>query len=61
MESPMTQAPEYAFDVRCPRCGSTSVYKSHSETPPVMNCGDCLMDDIEIVALVATRRDEEEE
>ena len=36
----------------CPRCGKHSFTKS--DTKPVVNCGDCLWNDVEIVTMVAT-------
>jgi hypothetical protein len=40
----------YHFDLVCPRCGKRSETTSENRTPsPHVNCGDCLMDCIEIV------------
>jgi len=40
----------YTFDLVCPRCGKTSqTVTEHREPPPVVNCGDCLMNHVEVV------------
>jgi ribosomal protein S27AE len=40
----------YKFDLVCPRCGRESeINAEHRVPPPRVNCGDCLMDDVEIV------------
>lgn len=38
------------FNLECPRCGkaSSQIVGQYDEAPRV-NCGDCLMDDIEVV------------
>jgi hypothetical protein len=41
----------YRFDLVCPRCGKDSDYVSDNKLYPVVNCGDCLMDAVEIVEM----------
>jgi hypothetical protein len=42
----------YVFLLECPRCKRTSSYgtSKHQETPH-LNCGDCLLNDMEVVEL----------
>jgi hypothetical protein len=41
---------KYKFDLICPRCMKTSEHVSDKRMPsPAVNCGDCLMSDVEIV------------
>ncbi len=42
----------YVFWLECPRCKRTSSYGSnkHQETPH-LDCGDCLMNDMEVIEL----------
>jgi uncharacterized Zn finger protein len=43
----------YRFNLRCPRCGKVSDHVTENrEPPPVLNCGDCLMDHTDIVEFV---------
>lgn len=35
----------------CPGCGKASELESEETKPPVVNCGDCLMDRTEVVEL----------
>jgi len=40
----------WIFDLECPRCGKTSQSTTiNNKVPPVVNCGDCLMNDVEVV------------
>ena len=40
----------YHFDLVCPRCGKQSETTSTRRTPsPQVSCGDCLINDVEIV------------
>jgi hypothetical protein len=40
----------YLFDLVCPRCSRTSRAMQTTRAPsPHMQCGDCLMDDVEVV------------
>lgn len=40
----------YIFELVCPRCGKTSQTTQVGHKPqPRVNCGDCLMNDVEIV------------
>ena len=40
----------WTFDLVCPRCGKESqIATENNEPPPAVNCGDCLMDDVEVV------------
>lgn len=42
----------YTFDMKCPRCNKWSeMVTQNREPPPHVNCGDCLMDDVEVVEL----------
>ncbi len=42
----------YRFVLVCPRCNKTSeTVSDQRETPPHVNCGDCLMSDVEIVEM----------
>ena len=46
----------YLFDLVCPRCGKESKTTTEKKAPPpVVNCGDCLMDDVEIVEFKIVR------
>ncbi len=48
--------PLYFFDLECPRCNKTTVtWSSKREPSPHVNCGDCLMDDCEIVEFKVVR------
>lgn len=40
------------YDLECPRCGKRS--ETVSDKKPRVHCGDCLMNDVEIVAMIAT-------
>ena len=40
----------FRFDLVCPRCNRTSQMTQERRVPaPTVNCGDCLMDDVEVV------------
>lgn len=39
---------QYRWQLICPRCGKGSETVTDSREKPVVNCGDCLMDDVEI-------------
>jgi YD repeat-containing protein len=40
----------YRFDLLCPRCGKRSETTTvNREPPPHVKCGDCLMNDVEVV------------
>ena len=42
--------PQYLWKLECPRCGRESETMTvNADTDPVVNCGDCLMDDTEVV------------
>ena len=44
----------WLFDLYCPRCGKVSekVVRVEQYSPPLhVNCGDCLMNDVEIVEM----------
>ena len=46
----------YTFDLACPRCGKTSMTATENrEPPPEVNCGDCLMNDAEVVEFTIVR------
>jgi transcription elongation factor Elf1 len=41
---------QYRWKLECPRCGKASETVTDTFEPlPVVNCGDCLMDDVEVV------------
>jgi hypothetical protein len=46
---------KHYFTTQCPRCGKTDEIccEGHAD-PPALNCGDCLMNDVELVALTVT-------
>jgi transcription elongation factor Elf1 len=39
----------YRWTLKCPRCGRDSETVTDATTAPHVNCGDCLMDEVEIV------------
>lgn len=41
----------YRIEMSCPRCGKTYETIKPLIPPPHVNCGDCLMERVEIVAL----------
>jgi len=42
----------YHFELICPRCNKTSSTRTTWRIPPPhVNCGDCLMNDVEIVEM----------
>jgi transcription elongation factor Elf1 len=50
----VTRASErlYRFNLTCPRCGKVSETTTPLRNPPPkVSCGECLMDDVEIVEL----------
>lgn len=50
MEPPM----RYHFGLACPRCGKESETVQDNLMPPHVNCGDCLMERVEIVEMTVT-------
>jgi transcription elongation factor Elf1 len=41
---------QYRWQLTCPRCGRASeTVTANMDMVPVVNCGDCLMDDVEVV------------
>lgn len=51
---------KYLFLTKCPRCGKKGE-AWHESRHPVINCGDCLMEATEIVALELTLVEQEED
>ena len=50
----------YRFWLVCPRCNKLSqTTAEHRVPPPRLNCGDCLMDHVQIVELKVVSVDEE--
>jgi hypothetical protein len=51
-----TPKPRYRIALNCPSCGKTSeMVKDWGDgTPPAVNCGDCLMNKVEIVEMTVT-------
>ena len=47
----------YRFKAECPRCNKSNDIVS-AQPSPYVRCGDCLMDDVELVTMVLTRIDE---
>jgi len=46
----------YHFDLICPRCGKQSETDGTKKVPPpIVNCGDCLMDDVQIIEMKVVR------
>ena len=46
----------YTFELECPRCGRASMTVGTKRIPPpVVNCGDCLMNDVEVVEFKVIR------
>ncbi len=46
----------YTFDLVCPRCGKESQTTTETKVPPPrVNCGDCLMNDTEVVEFKIVR------
>lgn len=45
---------KYHFIAECPKCGKRSPVVSDQPTPKV-NCGDCLMSDVDVVEMKLTR------
>lgn len=43
----------YRFTTRCPRCHAVNEIVSR-DLDPVANCGECLMNDVEVVKLECT-------
>jgi hypothetical protein len=49
----------YRFYLVCPRCNKESTHESDQRVPsPHVNCGDCLMEAIEVVECKVVRVDE---
>jgi len=47
---------QYHFELICPRCGKVSETVTDSNQPlPHVNCGDCLMDAVEVVEFKIVR------
>jgi len=44
----------YLLDLECPRCGAIS-NTVVDKTAPVINCGECLLDGVEVVELKVTK------
>jgi transcription elongation factor Elf1 len=51
---------QYRWQLKCPRCGRDSETVTVTREQPVVNCGDCLMDDIEVVEFKVMSLAEEE-
>lgn len=48
------------YDLECPRCGKQSfTIAEKTDKKPRFHCGDCLMNDVEIVVMLATERKDE--
>ncbi len=46
----------YIFDLKCPRCNGTSMITlPNREPPPIVNCGECLWKDADVVELTIVR------
>ena len=46
----------WTFELVCPRCGKESQSVSeNNDPPPTVNCGDCLMEAVEIVEFEIVR------
>jgi len=47
---------QYRFKAECPRCNSIEreVVADRIAPPPVVHCGDCLMDRTEVVRMTCT-------
>lgn len=46
----------FHFNLVCPRCGKVSETTAEFRAPsPHVNCGDCLMDDVEVVEFKVVR------
>jgi hypothetical protein len=43
--------PRYRFELVCPRCGNSSELNAEIPAPPDVKCGECLFNDVEIVAM----------
>jgi transcription elongation factor Elf1 len=44
----------YRYEFKCPRCDKVS--EAEADKPiRVINCGDCLMHDVEVVAMICTK------
>ena len=42
---------KYRFVAECPKCGKQSPVVSDQSEPPKVNCGDCLMSDVDVVEM----------
>lgn len=42
---------KYRFVAECPKCGKQSPIVSDQSEPPKVNCGDCLMSDVDVVEM----------
>lgn len=42
---------KYRFVAECPKCGKQSPIVSDLSEPPKVNCGDCLMSDVDVVEM----------
>ena len=42
---------KYRFVAECPKCGKKSPIVSDQSEPPKVNCGDCLMSDVDVVEM----------
>jgi endogenous inhibitor of DNA gyrase (YacG/DUF329 family) len=46
----------YRYELKCPRCGKTTEQTTENKTdPPRISCGDCLMNDVEVVEFKVVR------
>ena len=46
----------YVFELKCPRCKRDSEITFTKHEPlPVVNCGECLFNDVEVVELTVVR------
>ena len=46
----------YHFDLVCPKCGKESdTVSDHRVPPPRVNCGDCLVNDLDVVEMKVTK------
>jgi hypothetical protein len=46
---------KYCFVAECPKCGKKSPVVSDQSKPPTVNCGDCLMSDVDVVEMKLRR------
>ena len=53
----MTRKFSYRYILMCPGCGKTSEAEGSKHNPPIVNCGDCLVDQVEISEMKIVRVD----